>query len=68
MKQTLKQGNYQHIKTLGHGLHLLKDIDSGKEEIWAANRNFGGSGLIYKNTHLEFVSSADKIGTVDIRV
>lgn len=55
-KFTLKSQNYSYFKYLGNGVHLLKNED-GKLEKWFSNKNHGSFGLIYKNTHLEFVSS-----------
>lgn len=57
MKQTLKQAKYKHLKTISEGEHLLLDLESGNKEIWFANKNHASYGLIYKNTHLEFMSS-----------
>ena len=54
MKQTLKQGNYEYVKYLGNGEHILRDTKSGKFEIWFNNKNHASYGLVYKNTHLEF--------------
>lgn len=56
MKQTLKEAGYQHIAIDGK-LHILKEISTGKLEIWFANKNHASFGLIYKNTHLEFARS-----------
>lgn len=55
-KETLKEAGYKMIKSLGDGLFVLQN-KSGKKEIWGANKNHASYGLIYKNTHLEFVSS-----------
>lgn len=58
-KETLKQGGYKHLKyNKATGEHTLQDIDTGKKEIWFANKNHASYGLIYKNTHLEFARSA----------
>lgn len=54
MKETLEKAGYKYIKYLGNGEHLLKDLDTGKFEIWFNNKNHASFGLIYKNTHLEF--------------
>lgn len=57
MKETLQQAGYTYVrysKTLK--AHILRDED-GKLELWTANKNHASYGLIYKNTHLEFVSS-----------
>ena len=53
---TLKDGGYTHIETLGNGEHLLENED-GKLEIWFSNKYHASYGLIYKNTHLEFARS-----------
>jgi hypothetical protein len=55
MKETMKQAGYKRIKALGDGQHVLQDAD-GKLELWFNNKNHAGYGIIYKNTHLEFVS------------
>lgn len=58
MKQTLKEAGYIHIRTLKNGLHVLENIKANKPytfEVWFANKNHASYGLIYKNTHLEFM-------------
>ena len=55
-KETLKEAGYVSIKSLGNGEFLLVD-ETGKEEIWCANKNHSGYAIIYKNTHLEFARS-----------
>lgn len=57
-RMTLKQAGYRYFcfNRIRH-LHILRDIETGKLEAWAANRNHASFGLVYKNTHLEFVSS-----------
>lgn len=57
---TLQQEGYTHIKTLGYGEHLLKNKD-GKLEIWFCNKNTACHAMQYKNTHLEFATSASAI-------
>jgi len=57
MKESLKQAGYKYVSYLGNGEHLLEDIDSGKREIWFANKNHASYGIIFKNTHLEFARS-----------
>lgn len=52
-KQTLKAANYTHVKC-EHAHHILLNNNTGKQEVFFANKNFAGWGLIYKNTHLEF--------------
>lgn len=55
-KETLKQGGYRYMRYMGYGEHLLRNED-GKLEVWFSNKNHASYGLIYKNTHLEFVRS-----------
>lgn len=55
MKETLKQAGYKYCGYLGDKEHLL--TDGKKYEIWVVNKNHASYGLIYKNTHLEFVRS-----------
>jgi len=57
MKQTLKEANYKHLKTLKGGEHLLLNLETKGKEIWFTNKNHSSYGLIYKNTHLEFARS-----------
>jgi len=56
-KETLKQTGYIHFKTLGNGEHLLCNKNTGESEIWFCNKDHASYGIIYKNTHLEFVRS-----------
>lgn len=41
------------------GGHVLRDIETGKFELWTARKNHASYGIRYKNTHLEFVRSVD---------
>lgn len=54
-RETLKEAGYIHVKTLEDGRHLLEI--NGRLEIWGCNKNHAGYALIYKNTHLEFITS-----------
>jgi len=54
MRETLAQANYEYVKPLGNGEHLLRNKNLCKFEIWFNNKNHASYGLIYKNTHLEF--------------
>jgi len=56
--ETLKAAGYKYIKKLGDGTHLLKNLDTGKNEIFGASKNHLGWGVIYKNTQLEFMREA----------
>lgn len=54
--ETLKEAGYTHVCTSGPGKHILRNEDGGYE-LWVANKNCASSALIYKNTHLEFVTA-----------
>lgn len=57
-KVSMKKAGYKYVKfDKNHKLHILQDIDSGKYEAWCSNKNHASWGIVYKNTHLEFVSS-----------
>ncbi len=61
MKETLKQAGYQYYKYTG-GItkqHLIKNLHTGRIEVFVANKNHASWGLIYKNTHLEFCGSVN---------
>lgn len=58
MKETMKAAGYAYVRySAQHGGHILRDVDTGKEELWVANKNHASYGIIWKNTHLEFVTS-----------
>lgn len=56
MKETLKKAGYTHkgIHKIP-GEHILKLKGKKDLEAWASNKNHASYGLVYKNTHLEFV-------------
>ncbi len=60
MKQTLRQANYKYQKYLGDKMHILKEVDSDNLELFFSNKNHASWGLIYKNTHLEYITSIKK--------
>ena len=57
MKETFSDAYYQYIQYLGNKEHLLKDILTGRYEVFFSNKNHASWGLKWKNTHLEFVRS-----------
>jgi len=62
MKETLKQAGYKYIKYQGHKEHLLLNEFSSSLEVFFSNKNHASWGLIWKNTHLEFVRSEKSYG------
>lgn len=61
MKETMKEAGYVYVEKIGDRLHVLEDVESGRREIFACNKNFHGWGIKYKNTHLEFCGGADNL-------
>jgi len=59
-KETMKRAGYRHVATFFKG-HLLEDVETGKRELWFANKNHASYGIIYKNTHLEFSYSIKEV-------
>ncbi|MFM7851830.1 MAG: hypothetical protein ACKO96_07885 [Flammeovirgaceae bacterium] len=57
MKETLRKSGYKYLKHLGNQQHLLLNTETNGKELFVSNKNHSSWGLIYKNTHLEFVSS-----------
>jgi hypothetical protein len=60
LRETLKQAGYEHVEFVPGVGHILRDVgrnDSAKLELWVARKNHASYGIIYKNTHLEFVRS-----------
>lgn len=56
-KVTLKEANMTYEKYIGNKTHLLRNNETGLQEIWFSNKNHASFGLIYKNTHLEFANT-----------
>lgn len=58
MKETPAKAGLEYVRKVAKGLHIFRDVSNGNLEVWAANKNHASYGLRFKNTHLEFVSSA----------
>jgi hypothetical protein len=56
LRETLQQAGYEHLGIV-NGYHRLRDISTGKVELWFANKNHASYGIIWRNTHLEFARS-----------
>ena len=57
-RETLKEAGYEYVRFAPEeGGHILREKDTGKLEVWFANKNHASYGLRYKNTHLEFARS-----------
>ena len=61
MKETFKEAGYKYFKNSGDGQHILINR-YGKYELFGCCKNFSGWGLIYKNTHLEFMCTIKSSG------
>jgi len=58
-KENMKQAGYLYIGySYEHKAHVLKNVWN-KYELWGTNKNHASYGLLFKNTHLEFLSSLD---------
>ena len=58
MKQTFKEAGYKHISYDSKAKeHTLLNLETGIKEQFFANKNHASWGLIFKNTHLEFMYS-----------
>lgn len=57
LRETLKEAGYVYVGFDKAGFHILKASSPTRLEKWIANKNHASYGLIWKNTHLEFVSS-----------
>jgi hypothetical protein len=57
-RETLKEAGYREVKCLGDGEHLLEDVETGKQEIWANDLHHAGYALVYRNTELEYMRDA----------
>lgn len=57
-RETLKEAGYRYVEfDQQAGGHILRHVETGKLEVWFANKNHASYGLRYKNTHLEFARS-----------
>lgn len=55
-KQTLAEAGYKFVRYAGKGQAVFAD-DTGKQELFAANKNHASWGLRFNNTDWEFCSS-----------
>jgi hypothetical protein len=53
---TPKEVGFRHVG-MWNGSHVLECIESGKLELWVANKGHASAGLRYKNTDLEFCAT-----------
>lgn len=57
-REVMRDAGYEYVRfDPAIGGHILRDVETGKLEMWFANKNHASYGIIYKNTHLEFVRS-----------
>ena len=57
-RETIRQAGYEYVEYIPGVGHVLRDTDrkdTASLELWVANKNHASYGLIYKNTHLEYV-------------
>lgn len=57
-REVMRAAGYEYVRfDPANGGHVLRDVDTGNLELWVANKNHASYGIIFKNTHLEFVRS-----------
>lgn len=56
-KMGMRAEGYEHVKANGDGTHILRELSTGRLEIWANSKGYAGYTLPYKNTELEFCAS-----------
>ncbi|HCJ52976.1 MAG TPA: hypothetical protein DHV25_04650 [Candidatus Kerfeldbacteria bacterium] len=56
-RETLKQAGYTLAASLGDGEYILRESDTGKLELWFANKGHASYGIKYRGTDLEFARS-----------
>jgi hypothetical protein len=59
MKEELKEAHYKYEKYLGNSSHLIRNLNTDRVEIFVSNKRHASWGLIWRNTHLEFLRSVD---------
>jgi hypothetical protein len=65
-RETMKEAGYVYVRRCqcACGQHLLRDVDTGRMEIWANSKNHAGYAIKFKNTHLEFCRGASEIDII----
>jgi hypothetical protein len=59
--ETLKEAGYTyHTYIPKIKMHVLINNDTGKKELFIARKWYAGWAIKYKNTHLEFIGSAQE--------
>lgn len=62
LRETLAQAGYQYAGfNRQSGAHILREISTGKLELWAANKGHASYGITWRNTHLEFLRSLNSL-------
>lgn len=56
---TLNAAGYRFVRRDSANGYLLQNITTKDLEWWAANKNHASYGIAFRNTHLEFMRSAD---------
>jgi len=55
--ETIKEAGYKYLAyNKEFGTHRLLNLNTNKQEFFAACKNVASWALIYKNTHLEFLA------------
>ena len=58
-RETMREAGYTYGGKHSSGGHILID-ETGKRELWFANKGHAGYGIVWRNTHLEFARSINQ--------
>lgn len=56
-RETIREAGFEYVAYLGNREHSLRDRETGEISVWRSNGNHASYGIIFKNTHLEYVRS-----------
>jgi hypothetical protein len=59
-RESMQEAGYSYAGCIRRGLHVLKKVDTGRYETWATHKNCAGYAIVWRNTELEFVRSANE--------
>ena len=59
-RESMQEAGYSYAGYIRPGLHVLKNVNTGKYETWATHKNYAGYAIVWRNTELEFVRDANE--------
>jgi len=66
MKPSAKQEGYKFVKYLGNSQAVFEEIETGKQELYFANKNHASWGFSYNNTDWEFMKDYHSFDNNDV--